>query len=259
MNALILKSTEAPLVQFETTKREAHAYVSIFGNRDAVGDIVHRGAFAKSIGPESRVARGLVPVKHNHETIVGKMLAASEDSTGLLTVQKYATDAESDRIFGMVREGIIPTFSFKARIPEGGARREKASGVVTQHLTELDLLEAGPADPDLAVNDSTFVAAIKGLPDVAAAMGALASLLNAETWSVQTLERLTDEERDALRMFVGSLPLVGRAVGSMMEAMDASDAEAEMDKAMQLDEAIGLWKVQRSIEAIGGLRWPLKH
>lgn len=194
MDGLICKTSEVPTPAFEVSKREVHAYVSIFGNLDSVGDIVERGAFYDSItGPESRVAKGLVPVKHNHEHIVGTNLHAEEDSRGLLTVQRYHTDTNSDRIFGMVRDGIIPTFSFKARIPKGGqARKKAADGSSFNHLTKMVLLEAGPADPDLAVNDRTYVVATK-------AQTFKALFDEEEDWLAKALGIMSREEKEAMR------------------------------------------------------------
>ena len=256
MDALIRKTAEVPAPVIEAKKREVHAYVSIFGNRDSVGDIVHPGAFAKSLGPGSRLARRLVPVKHNHERIVGKMLDAREDSTGLFTVQKFSSDPESERIFGMVEDGTIPTFSFKARIPSGGQRKEKIDGVVTNHLTEMELLEAGPADPDLAVNDRTYVVATKGLPELATAVAAMAGMFGSEQWCSEAMLSLTPEEQDALRMFIGSLPVVGKCVSMLLGEMDAADAEdpvvydAAIGKTLQLSEAIEQWQIKEAIKRI---------
>lgn len=193
MDGLICKTSEVPSPSFEVSKREVHAYVSIFGNLDSVGDIVERGAFSGSIGPGSRVEKGLVPVKHNHERIVGKTLHAEEDSRGLLTVQRYASDPESDRIFGMVRDGFIPTFSFKAWIPKGGRSRKKAAdGSSFNSLSKLVLFEAGPADPDLAVNDSTYVVSTK-------AVNFRALFDDDSDWVAKALDLMSEDEKDAMR------------------------------------------------------------
>lgn len=230
MEGFIRKTSEVPIPAFEVSKREVHAYVSIFGNLDSVGDIVERGAFAESItGPGNRVAKGLVPVKHNHERIVGKTLHAEEDSRGLLTVQRFHTDPESDRIFGMVRDGIIPTFSFKARIPKGGQTRKKtADGTAYNALSKMVLLEAGPADPDLAVNDSTFVVATKAQN--------FRELFDAEEdWLAKALELMSDEDKAAMR----------EALAIKADILDVSDAVAQ--KAIAAFESIERQKVERLV------------
>lgn len=205
-------------VNCKAEKRIVEAYVSIFGNRDRAGDIVHRGAFQKSIGPGSRLSRGLVPVKHNHQTIVGKLLNAMEDSKGLLTEQKYATDPQSDRIFGLVRDGMLPTQSFKYMIPTGGAYTKTENGQRTQHLTELVLLEAGPADPDIAVNEETFVTAVKAaaVAPEQALVELYKSLASVEV-TEEMIDQLTAEECKALRGLLGQLPEEFSAVDELSD------------------------------------------
>ena len=240
MDAIVQKTTESPAPTVETSKREVVAYVSIFGNLDSVGDIVEQGAF-----DISRVQKGLVPVKHNHEVIVGKTLDAGQDSTGLWTAQKFRTDPTSDRIFGMVADGTISTYSFKARIPKGGqGKRKNADGVTANYLSKMVLYEAGPADPDLAVNDQTFTVSAKSMAD-------LGSLVDALDGMRVGRGELSDEEREALRSFVAGLPLVGKCLSTFLtdsevptEAM-VDETEAITGKALQLDEAIEAWQIEQ--------------
>lgn len=239
----VCKTSEVPAPAFEISKREVTAYVSIFGNLDSVGDIVEPGAF-----DFSRVAKGLVPVKHNHERIVGKTVDASQDATGLLTVQKYGADPESDRIFGMVRDGIIPTFSFKARIPKGGQNRKKnADGQSVNYLTKMILLEAGPADPDLAVNDRTYTVSTKAMSDLASIVDVIDGLRFGGG-------DLGDEEREALRRFVAALPVVGKCLTSFIQEplpeTPTPDMGVELGKALQLSDAIEDWQLGRLLARV---------
>ena len=240
MDGIVQKTTEAPPPTVEAARREVIAYVSIFGNLDSVGDIVEAGAF-----DTSRVDKGLVPVKHNHETIVGKTLAAGQDSTGLWTAQKFRMDPTSDRIFGMVADGTISTYSFKARIPKGGqAKRKGADGVTANYLSKMVLYEAGPADPDLAVNDQTYTVSAKAMADLGSLVDALDGLRVGRG-------EFTDEEREALRSFVAGLPLVGKCLSSFLTDSEVpaeavvDETEAITGKAMQLNEAIEAWQVEQ--------------
>lgn len=240
MDGIVQKTTESPAPTIETAKREVVAYVSIFGNLDSVGDIVEPGAF-----DTSRVEKGLVPVKHNHEVIVGKTLAAGQDATGLWTAQKFRTDPTSDRIFGMVADGTISTYSFKARIPKGGANKRKgADGQTANYLSKMILYEAGPADPDLAVNDQTYTVSAKAMADLGSLVDALDGLRVGRG-------ELSDEEREALRSFVAGLPLVGKCLSTFLTDAEApaeavvDETEAITGKAMQLNEAIEAWQLDQ--------------
>lgn len=165
---VVVKSTEVPTapVAYNTRAREITQYVAIFGNIDRQNEITRKGAFAESIrNPRGRLRRGLVAVKYNHTKLVGKALDAVEDETGLLLTEKFATDRESDRVYNLMREGMLTTASFKAAVPQGGYVPDMVDGVKIRHLVQADLHEAGPVDPDLAVNPETYVVSIKALPE----------------------------------------------------------------------------------------------
>lgn len=181
---LVLKSTElttAP-ISVDQRQREVTQYVAIFGNLDRQNEITHKGTFVESItNPRGRLRRGLVPVKHNHTTIVGKARHAEEDEIGLWLVEKFATDKTSDRIYNLMVEGMLPTASFKAAVPAGGYVAETRDGMKIRHLVLADLHEAGPVDPDLAVNPETYVVSIKALADF-------------ESGGYRAVQRISDSE-----------------------------------------------------------------
>lgn len=258
MEGTCRKSISADVApEVSTSKREVTSYKAIFGNVDRVREIVEPGAFLRSIGPGSRLSKGLVPTRHNHETLVGKMIHAEEDSVGLLTVDKYAADPVSDRIFGMVRDRIIETSSFTAKFkPASRQARKGDDGKPVYHLTELDLIEAGPADPDFAVNPETRVVAVKGLAEVSQALASMNGLDSAEAWTMETLRTLSPEDRDALLLVLSQLP-VGLAVETIIAELRQGDAvgteDAAMGKALQLSEAYEQWQYEclsRQIERI---------
>lgn len=228
MSRIFTKATESKIDGIDKKSREVAAYFSIYENRDHVGDVSHLGMFSKTIGPGSRLARGLVPCKHNHETIVGKGISAREESKGCLGVTKYATDPVSDRIFEMVCDGTIPTLSFKYSVPEGGSKIERKDGVSTRHLYEVELYEFGPVDPDLAANDATHVYGAKGLMELAGALSSINAVDCDERWARQALENLTDEERAFLSNLSEILDKLGGAARSLMvgDLGDTGDASS---------------------------------
>lgn len=250
-DSLVCKSISAPSPEVSVSKREVTSYKSMFGNVDRVREIVDPGAFLESIGPKCRLAKGQVTVRHNHQDLVGKMLHAEETSEGLLTTDKYGVDPVSDRVFSLVRDGIIETSSFQAKYK--AAHRVKAKGPDGEpvwHLTRLDLIEAGPADPDFAVNPETRVVSVKGLQEVASAMSAMSGLHSQEVWTLDALKQLAPEEKDALMMVLRQLPH-GMSCEAIMAAMDGEAAEDYSEaagKCVQLSEAIAEWKLINSLE-----------
>jgi len=78
-------------------KNEFEGYASTFGNRDLVGDIVERGAFAKTI--QERLPKGLVKVLWQHYEPMGLPKHMEEDSKGLYVVAKVSkTNENQDRL-----------------------------------------------------------------------------------------------------------------------------------------------------------------
>ncbi len=251
MDEVVQKSLDTPSPEISTSKRQVTSYKSVFGNRDLVGDIVHPGAFLKSIsGPGSRLGRGQICTKYNHELLVGKMVHAEETSEGLLTTDQYGTDPKSDRVYSLIRDGILTTSSFKARIPKGGAAKRKGEdGVVTNHLTDLVLLEAGAADSDLAVNPETRVVSVKGLQEISRVVSDLSMLNSQETWTLEGLKTLTPEDKDALLILLGQMP-TGVSVQSIMAALQSEAAEDYTEaagKAQNLADVFREWQEGRLI------------
>jgi HK97 family phage prohead protease len=60
-------------------------YVSAFGNKDSDGDIIHRGAYAKTIAEKGPKGSGRIKhlVQHKFDQIIGKALDMYEDEKGL--------------------------------------------------------------------------------------------------------------------------------------------------------------------------------
>ena len=171
MDGTVCKAITPPDAEISTTRREVTSYKSMFGNVDRVREIVAPGAFASWADLSKSIAKGQIPTRHNHKDLVGKMLHAEEDREGLLTTEKYGTDPVSDRVFSLVRDRILTTSSFQASYKASDRVKQKGEdGEPVWVLKALRLREAGPADPDFAVNPETRVVAVKGLQEVASVL-----------------------------------------------------------------------------------------
>lgn len=241
------KAIATPEREVSVSKREVTSYKAMFGNVDRVREIVDPGAFFESIGPKGRLAKGQVTTRHNHKDLVGKMVAAEETIEGLLTTDKYGVDPVSDRVFSLVRDGIIQTSSFQARFkPSQRVKAKGPDGEPVWHLTTLDLIEAGPADPDFAVNPETRVVAVKGLQEIASVLSNLSGLESQEVWTMDSLKKLSPEDKDALLMILRQMP-TGMACEAIIAGMEADNAEDPADGAMG--------KAVQIVEAYSSARW----
>jgi HK97 family phage prohead protease len=118
-------------------KREVAIYLSKFGVIDSDGDMIQKGAFAKSIlerGPLADSNRKIAFLRsHDWEKPIGKFLSLQEDDFGLFAVAElvhssYANDAWNDYMDGIIREHSIGfqyisdkmRFIEDATAPQGG-------------------------------------------------------------------------------------------------------------------------------------------
>jgi HK97 family phage prohead protease len=246
MEGLVCKAITPPDAEVSVSKREVTSYKSMFGNVDRVREIVAPGAFASWADLQTTVAKGQIPTRHNHKDLVGKMLHAEETAEGLLTTEKYGTDPVSDRVFSLVRDGILTTSSFQASYKASDRVKQKGpDGEPVWVLKALRLKEAGPADPDFAVNPETRVVAVKGLQEVASVLSNVSILQSQEVWTMDSLKMLSDEDKDALRTILSLLPH-GEACESIIAALDgeaAADYTEATGKCLQLSELIEEWSV----------------
>lgn len=224
------------------SRREVTSYKSMFGNVDRVREIVEPGAFASWAELPQAIAKGQIPTRHNHRELVGKMIHAEEDLLGLLTTEKYGTDPVSDRVFSLVRDRILTTSSFQASYKASDRVKQKGpDGDPVWVLKALRLREAGPADPDFAVNPETRVVSVKGLSDVASALSNVASLDSQEVWTMDSISRLSDDDKESLRIILRLMP-AGMACDKILEVLDGGAAvdtapyEAAAEKAFQITE-----------------------
>lgn len=224
------------------SRREVTSYKSMFGNVDRVREIVEPGAFASWAELPQAIAKGQIPTRHNHRELVGKMIHAEEDLLGLLTTEKYGTDPVSDRVFSLVRDRILTTSSFQASYKASDRVKQKGpDGEPVWVLKALRLREAGPADPDFAVNPETRVVSVKGLSDVASALSNVASLDSQEVWTMDSISRLSDDDKESLRIILRLMP-AGMACDKILEVLDGGAAvdtapyDAAAEKAFQITE-----------------------
>jgi len=233
--AMFTKALENVQANIDLSKRTVEAYVAVFGNRDRVGDRIVKGAFSKSI-TSGRFSRGLVATKYNHKDLIGKPLAFEEDSKGLLMTYKVSPTKLGDDILALMQDGALSTYSFKFTIdPNGVEYVSEPTGERTRILKSLEVWEAGPVDPDLAVNDSTFTLGFKGsvgidskgLWNLADALGAFAALEMDEMRAKEVWEFLSDEDKSAIEAMTNALPGVSNVIKRILSGKKGEDQPAD--------------------------------
>lgn len=135
------------------------AVVAVFGNEDLGGDVIHRGAFTKTI--QERVPRGMVPFLDTHalsgRSTHGTVVAAEETPEGLRVRVKLASDPDTQALKTKMLEGHLSRFSIGFDAVTEEFRNE--GGRMTRHLRELKLFEVSVTP--LAMNEATRLIAVK--------------------------------------------------------------------------------------------------
>ena len=148
-------------------------YFSKFGNVDADGDIIVKGAFTKTIrenGPESTQPRIKHLQNHNPSQPLGKIIVLKEDSTGLYYESLIGTHSLGVDFVKMVESGLISEHSIgyktikKNQLQdwEGYAKNPQKG---RQELTEVKLWE-GSSLTAWGANPMTPIVGMKGVDDI---------------------------------------------------------------------------------------------
>jgi uncharacterized protein len=122
-------------------------YAAIFDRPDRGGDIVRKGAFAKTLTSVSEV-----PLLWQHKTgsVIGRIEHLSEDERGLRVIAALGGSADAKRAAPLLESGKIDGLSFGYRV------REAKSARALRELIELDLIEvslvAHPMQPRARVH-----------------------------------------------------------------------------------------------------------
>ena len=139
-------------------KYEVHAVVSVFGNRDHAGDIMQKGAFARSI--EAGKQKGKLPpgVAHHDWTLpVAKTLDAYEADDGLHVLSKFNSETQRGReMFSDIKAEIITEYSFGFRTVDS---EQKDDG--DRLIKDVEWFEWSPVL--VGCNPATYTAGVKSL------------------------------------------------------------------------------------------------
>ena len=145
-------------------------YFSKFDNVDSDGDIIVKGAFAKTIkenGPDSAQPRIKHLQNHNPSQPLGKIISLKEDNTGLLYESQIGSHALGADFIKMVESGLITEHSIgfktikKNQLQDWqGYQKNPTKG--RQELTELKLWE-GSSLTAWGANPMTPLVGMKGI------------------------------------------------------------------------------------------------
>lgn len=138
------------------------AYASVFGNIDSYGDVVEKGAFARTIS-EWKESGDTLPLLWGHNTLdpdfnIGGVKSAVEDDHGLLIEAEFDLDnPKAAQVYRLCKGRRVRDLSFAFDIAEAG--EGKVDDQPVRVLKDLDLFECSIVP--YGANPETSIVAVK--------------------------------------------------------------------------------------------------
>jgi uncharacterized protein len=152
-----LKNYEIKESLIDMDARTFEGYASTW-DVDQTGDIIHSGAFAKSIQEGFPAKRIKILWQHNQP--LGMPLEMREDSNGLYVKGKVSKTALGDEALELMRDGVVDRMSIGFMIPKGKADYDENG---TRHIREVKLLEFSPVT--FPANEAAVITGVKMIND----------------------------------------------------------------------------------------------
>lgn len=160
---MIFRDFQIKAQSVDEEERTVEGYASTW-DMDQVDDVIHPGAFQKSI--RERFTAGKIKVLWQHSEAIGIPLEMREDSTGLWVKARISRTSLGDEALTLARDGVVDRFSIGFSIPRGKAEIDE-NGV--RHIFEVKLMEFSLVT--FAANEAAVLTAVKHLRQNMLALG----------------------------------------------------------------------------------------
>ncbi len=210
------KSFSFELESADEETGEFSGYASVFGNVDDGGDIVEKGAFAKTIVED--FARIKILSQHNQcELPIGKPLELREDDKGLYIRGKISNTQMGRDIRTLLKDGVLCELS----IGYDAVDYVIDESTHIRHLKQIKLWEVSIVT--WAMNDQATIDDVKSLADAKS----LAEELRAEAKS----GKMSRARLNALKPFIAVVRELVEILGPFLEAQPdlQPDQQSEQD------------------------------
>lgn len=143
-------------------------YASIFGNKDAGGDIIQSGAFKKTLREGGN--RVKVLWQHDTNTPIGKPMEMEEDAKGLRVKAKISETQAGKDALKLMRDGVINELSIGYDVVKDDYDENRDARL----LKEVRLWEFSPVT--FAMNQAATITGVKSIEDIRPALKKLVEL-----------------------------------------------------------------------------------
>lgn len=150
-----LKAYELKDSSIDMDERTFKGYASTW-DEDKVGDVIHQGAFIKSIN--EGFPAGRIKVLWQHNEPLGMPTEMREDNYGLYVKGKISKTRLGDEALELMRDGVVDRMSIGFMIPQGKADYDE-DGV--RHIREVKLMEFSPVT--FPANEAAIITGVKNI------------------------------------------------------------------------------------------------
>ena len=152
---MLYKGFDIGFKDADTKQGIVSGYFAVFGNKDHDGDIIEKGAFAKTINERGPKGKGLIKylLDHDSKKVVAKINELREDEKGLYYEAKIGSHSLGKDFMAMIESELINQHSFGFKVIKEQYDNDKRANM----LKELFMYE-GSAVQFLGANpDTTFI------------------------------------------------------------------------------------------------------
>ncbi|MBT0671272.1 HK97 family phage prohead protease [Novosphingobium profundi] len=196
-------------------ENEVEGLASTYGNIDHVGDIVERGAYARTIDAFNRSKKGMPFLAHHrHDRPIGRITELRDTDEGLWFRAEFSKSHDGQNVREQFLDGTLDSFSIGYRVLQKAA--DRVNGQKVLRLKEISLHEISAVT--FPCNELATLSAVKG--DISSSFPNL---------SLEDQQRVADFAAQLEANQIGSLS----KNASNEEAQEAIKAlELEQDEAM---------------------------
>ncbi len=159
---MLFKSTEFKAEDINESKRTFAGYASTW-DLDQGGDVIHKGAFKKTISERGNQVKVLW--QHDQNQPIGLPISMTEDSKGLLVEAKLSNTTLGNDVIELLKDGVVNQMSIGYSIP---ANKSEVNSKGIRDISEVKLFEFSPVT--FPMNESAIITGAKNMRD-ALAMG----------------------------------------------------------------------------------------
>jgi hypothetical protein len=220
----------------DISQRTIEGYAAVFGNVDSWGDVIERGAFAKTL--QEQPGRIKCCWQHDWTWPIGKPVLIEEDAKGLSTMTRIAQTRAGDDALALCAEGIVTEMSIGYNTIK--SLMDEEAGI--RYLQEVRLFEYSPVT--WAANELAVITGVKGRGNLALALkrfaAAHAALKDGRALTARNRD-LAEGAIEALQALLDSAVADGEPDGESTRAADGDPGAADGPEEKVLEEiAAGL-------------------